>query len=36
MYRPLAAISSIRARAAGERSASHKPPSAPKTFCGAK
>ncbi len=36
MYRPLAAISSIRARAAGESSASHRPPSAPKTFCGAK
>jgi hypothetical protein len=36
MYRPLAAISSIRERAAGDSSASHSPPSAPNTFCGAK
>ena len=36
MYRPLLAISPIRSRAAGDSSAIHSPPSAPKTFCGAK
>ena len=36
MYRPPATISSIRASAAGDSSASHRPPSEPNTFCGAK
>ncbi len=33
---PLLSTSSARASASGEHSASHRPPSDPKTFCGAK
>ena len=36
MYRSEAAIRSIRSIAAGESSASHRPPSEAKFFCGAK
>ena len=36
IHRSVAAISAIRASAAGEASAIHSPPSEPKTFCGAK
>ena len=36
MYRPLAAIRSMRSIAAGENSASQRPPSEAKFFCGAK
>ena len=36
MHRPDALISSARASAAGDISASHRPPSEPKHFCGAK
>jgi hypothetical protein len=36
IQRPLPAISSTRARAAGERIASQSPPSEAKDFCGAK
>jgi hypothetical protein len=35
-HRPLAPISAIRSSAAGLISASHRPPSAAKDFCGAK
>ena len=34
--RPVAVISSTRARAAGEKAASQSPPSAAKHFCGPK
>ncbi len=36
MYRPEAAISAARSRAAGEKDASQRPPSEAKDFCGAK